>query len=139
MEDAAILAQGGRVVLLSVPPLALTNGPVPITLVDRVMLLSIAYADPVDLIAADESQFRHGGVLVPVEPPAGLNLYEHVELEISTEFAGTIRVAGQVVQLVPGAGVAVTFEAAAVRPLVEVARSVTSGSSPPAPPWRSPD
>jgi hypothetical protein len=92
------------------------------------MLLAIAYARPDDLIAADETQFRHGGVLVPVEPPAGLSLFERVELEIATEFAGSVRVAGQVVQLLPGAGVAVTFEPEAVRPLVEAARAVASGT-----------
>ena len=76
-----------------------------------------------DLLADDEAQFQRGGVLVRVEPPPGLALFETVELEIATSFAGSVVVAGQVVQLVPGAGVAVTFDPTGLANLVAAARA----------------
>jgi hypothetical protein len=56
----------------------------------------------------DEAQFAKGGLLVRVEPPTGTNLFEEVELELVT-LAGSIVVPAQVVQLMPGIGVALSF------------------------------
>jgi len=66
-------------------------------------------------------------VLVRIEPPAGMQLFETVELEVATGFAGSVVVPGQVVQLVPGAGVAVTFDPASLEPLVEAAKGGGKG------------
>lgn len=86
------------------------------------MRLRVQYDRPEDLIADDAAQFQRGGLLVRMEPPPGLALFEAVELEVATDFAGSVTVAGQVVQLVPGAGVAVTFDPKALEDLVASAR-----------------
>jgi len=94
----------------------------------------VTYDRPEELLADDEAQFQKGGVLVRIEPPPGLQLFETVELEVATGFAGSVVVPGQVVQLVPGAGVAVTFEPAVLEPLVEAAKGGGKGKKAPAPP-----
>jgi len=86
------------------------------------MRLRVTYDRPEELLADHEAQFQRGGVLVRIEPPAGLQLFETVELEVATGFAGSVVVEGQVVQLVPGAGVAVTFDPAALAGMVAAAR-----------------
>src|SRR5215470_11133574 len=98
------------------------------------MRLRVTYDRPEELLADDEAQFQRGGVLVRVEPPTGLALFETVELEIATGFAGTLVIPGQVVQIVPGAGVAVTFDPASVRSLVDAARGGEPPADAPSPP-----
>jgi hypothetical protein len=61
-----------------------------------------------DLVADSEQQFAAGGFLVRVEPPPGLELYATVELEIATADA-CVALPGQVMQTVPGVGVAIAF------------------------------
>lgn len=90
----------------------------------------MTYDQPEELLADHEAQFQRGGVLVRIEPPPGLQLFETVELEVATRFAGSVVVPGQVVQLVPGAGVAVTFDPAALGPLVDAAKSGGKGKKP---------
>lgn len=90
----------------------------------------MTYDQPEELLADHEAQFQRGGVLVRIEPPPGLQLFETVELEVATGFAGSVVVPGQVVQLVPGAGVAVTFDPAALEPLVDAAKSGGKGKKP---------
>ena len=55
------------------------------------MRLRVQYDRAQDLLADDEAQFQRGGVLVRVEPPPGLALFETVELEIATSFASRAR------------------------------------------------
>lgn len=70
-----------------------------------------------------DAQFAKGGFLVRVDPPAGLELFGEVELEIA--LGADAHVArGQVVQLVPGVGVAVAFAVdAPLRALIDKART----------------
>jgi hypothetical protein len=102
------------------------------------MRLRVQYDRPEELLADNEAQFQRGGVLVRIEPPAGLALFETVELEIATGFAGTLVLSGQVVQIVPGAGVAVTFDPSAVLSLVEAARGGEPAAEEPSPPRPKP-
>jgi len=102
------------------------------------MRLRVTYDQPEALLADHEAQFQRGGVLVRIEPPPGLQLFETVELEVATGFAGSVVVPGQVVQLVPGAGVAVTFDPASLEPLVDAAKSGGKGKKSPQPPQSKP-
>ena len=89
------------------------------------MRLRVRYRNPAELIADHEQQFTRGGLLVKAEPPKELELYASVELEI--HFGNEkLEIAGQVVQLMPGVGIAVGFApdaAAQLLPLVTTARS----------------
>lgn len=57
----------------------------------------------------NEAQFAKGGLLLRVEPPTGTTLFEEAELELVT-LAGSIVVPAQVVQRMPGIGVALSFD-----------------------------
>jgi hypothetical protein len=91
----------------------------------------VVYHRPADLLADDTAQFQNGGLLVRVEPPPELGLFDPVELELVTDFAGEALLSGQVVQLVPGAGVAVAFPPAATAALVAAARGAGDLPGPP--------
>jgi len=75
-----------------------------------VIRFRVRYSRPADLVKDDEAQFAKGGLLLRVEPPAGTNLFDGAELELVT-LAGSIVVPAQVVQLMPGIGVALSFDA----------------------------
>jgi hypothetical protein len=96
--------------------------------------LSVAYETAEALIADAESQFAKGGLLVRGDVPAGLALFEEVELAITYDEREVV-VNGQVVQMVAGAGVAVAFKptpeldelvAGARKPRVEKVRNVVA-------------
>ena len=72
------------------------------------MRFRVQYDCLADLVADSEQQFAAGGFLVRVEPPPGLELYATVELEIAAADTG-VALPGQVVQTVPGVGVAIAF------------------------------
>ncbi len=72
--------------------------------------LFVRYSRPADLVADFETQFQEGGLLVRVEPPAGAKLFDDVELQLET-LAGRLVLPAQIVQIVAGAGVALTFDA----------------------------
>ncbi|HJZ88481.1 MAG TPA: hypothetical protein VKN99_25085 [Polyangia bacterium] len=74
------------------------------------MRLRVRYSCPAQLVADHDHQFVRGGLLVRVEPPPGVTLFEEVELEVVGPSGQTVVMPGQVVQLLPGVGVAVTFE-----------------------------
>jgi hypothetical protein len=80
-----------------------------------------------------EEQFLKGGLLVRVEAPAGVQLFDTVELELVTQ-AGTFVLPAQVVQRVPKVGVALSFDATGADLLaaVDEARDAgeTAGGSP---------
>jgi hypothetical protein len=88
-----------------------------------VIRFRVRYSRPADLVADDEAQFAKGGLLLRVEPPSAMRLFEDAELELVT-LAGSIVVPAQVVQLLPGIGVALSFDAtqAALRAAVDEAR-----------------
>jgi len=83
----------------------------------------VRYSRPADLVTDDAAQFAKGGLLLRVEPPTGTRLFEDVELEL-VALARSVVLPAQVVQLVPGIGVAVSFDAtdAALREAVDEAR-----------------
>lgn len=94
------------------------------------MRFSVHYGNPAELVADHDGQFVKGGFLVRVDPPAGLELYQAVDLELSTE-AGSAVVTGQVVQIVAGVGVAVAFSPGDdVAELVAAARLAGAGGAP---------
>ena len=93
---------------------------------ESIVRLRVRYRRPSELVADHDQQFVRGGLLVRVEPPPGLELYGAVELEVVAPGAPSVIVQGQVVQLLPGVGVAVGFAPNALAALdgaVEAARS----------------
>jgi hypothetical protein len=68
----------------------------------------VHYHGLADLTADHDQQLAHGGLMVRVEPPEGLQLFDDVELEIETA-RGTFEIAAQVVQIFPGKGIALFF------------------------------
>jgi hypothetical protein len=95
----------------------------------------VSYHRPAELVADHDQQFVQGGFLVRVEPPDGINLWDAVMLEIVTAEA-RMEIAGQVVQMIPGAGVAVAFsiaEAADLTAAVAAARAASDSAGTGAP------
>ena len=89
------------------------------------MRLRVRYRNPAELIADHDQQFARGGLLVKAQPPADLELYGAVELEILSG-NDKVELAGQIVQILPGVGIAVAFApdaAAQLAPLVAAART----------------
>jgi hypothetical protein len=81
----------------------------------RVLKLRVTYHRAADFAADDEAQFCKGGLLVRVPPPADLELFSEVALEIVRGAArATLR--AQVVQTAPH-GIAVMFDRAALAAL----------------------
>jgi len=73
-----------------------------------VIRFRVRYHGLADLAADHDQQLAHGGLMVRVEAPGGLELFDDVELEIVTA-AGTYEIAAQVVQIFPERGVALSF------------------------------
>jgi hypothetical protein len=85
--------------------------------------LRVRYRNPAELIADHDQQLARGGLLVKAQ--AELELYAEVELEIGFGNDKVV-LTGQVVQLLPGVGVAVGLApdaVAQVAPLVQTART----------------
>ena len=91
------------------------------------MRFRVTYARAADLVADAERQFAHGGLLVALPPPTGLDRGASVELEILSPH-GHVRVPATVIAPLPGAGVAVAFDTAhpELRTLVAAARAARS-------------
>jgi hypothetical protein len=88
------------------------------------MRLRVTYERPEDFLAEHDDQMVKGGLLVRGDPPAGIGLYQPVELEL--EVPGDLEpvvVTGQVVQVFAGVGVAVAFDAKPLAPVVAAARA----------------
>lgn len=88
--------------------------------------LRVRYGRTADFLADASQQLAHGGLLVRVDPPAGVDRGGPVELTIATP-VGTQVVTGQILQLLAGAGVAVGFDASVVADLVAEARAAGGG------------
>jgi len=95
--------------------------------------LRASYASASGFLADHDAQMLKGGLLVRGEAPAGLALFDTVELELTGDFppldAGLV-LSGQVVQIVAGVGVAVTFDPAAVAPAVAALREAETAAAP---------
>lgn len=90
--------------------------------------LRVEYTRAADLVADHDQQFVKGGLLVKGQVPAGLALFDPVELELAPPHgAPPVVVAGQIVQLVPGVGVAVAFQASA-SPALQAAVAAARGA-----------
>jgi hypothetical protein len=97
----------------------------------------VAWHRAADLVADHDAQLVHGGLLIRVEPPPGLALYEAVEIELAAELpagsaepVATLVVArGQVVQLLAGVGVAVAFDPSGLAAMVAAARAAAIGAN----------
>jgi hypothetical protein len=93
--------------------------------------LCIRYLCAADLSRDLAEQFNRGGVLVKVEPPSGLTLYAAVELVVAHPH-GQVTLGGQVVQLLPGVGIAVAVANVELAALGEALASMPAqGSGPP--------
>jgi hypothetical protein len=68
----------------------------------------VRYHGLADFTADHDQQLAHGGLMVRVEAPEGLKLFDDVELEIETA-AGTFHIGAHVVQIFPGMGIALSF------------------------------
>ena len=89
------------------------------------------YEDATALLADAEQQFARGGLLVRVEPLPEVELFAPVRLVVSTPF-GSVTIAAQIIQMMPGLGVAVGFSVEAVPGLPELldaARSSSEGTA----------
>jgi len=98
--------------------------------------LSVRYTAPEDFLGEHETQMTRGGLLVRGDPPPGIALYDRVELEIRGDFAALetpVVVAGQVVQIFAGVGVAVTFDPSPLAGAVSAARSPAPVAAKPPP------
>jgi len=73
-----------------------------------VLRFRVRYHGLADLAADHDQQLAHGGLMVRVEAPEGLKLFDAVELAIETP-SGAFEIAAQVVQVFPGRGVALSF------------------------------
>ncbi len=69
-----------------------------------------SYHNAASLLRDHEQQFARGGLLVRVEPLPEVELFEAVELELATPY-GVVVIEVQVIQMLPGMGVAVGFTA----------------------------
>jgi hypothetical protein len=94
--------------------------------------LRVTYERPQDLVVDDEQQFARGGLLVRVEAPAGSDRGEAVALTLASPL-GTVTLEARVIQVLPGAGIAVGFDAAspALRRLIAAARAAGSAAGSP--------
>jgi hypothetical protein len=85
------------------------------------MRFVVRYHRAQDLLADHDAQFRHGGVLVRVSPPPGLNRDDRIEIVVAA--AGVeVTCQARVAQILPGAGVAALFDPGALAELIETAR-----------------
>jgi hypothetical protein len=92
------------------------------------------YESPSELKADHDEQMVKGGLLVRGAPPAGLTLFDAVELEIGGRFApleqSPVVVRGQVVQMIAGVGVAVVFDPAPITAALSASESAPRPESP---------
>ncbi len=88
------------------------------------MKLRVTYERHQDVIEDHEQQFARGGLLVRVDPPAGLEQRAAMELEIVTP-DGAVVLPCEALQVFPGVGVAVAFDPASaeLKALVDSAHS----------------
>src|SRR5688500_2050318 len=88
------------------------------------MRLTVTYTRPEDLLTEHDEQMKRGGLLVRGEPPAGVALFQDVELAITGAFLEEpVVVKAQVVQVIAGIGVAVAFDPAPLAGAVAAARN----------------
>jgi hypothetical protein len=71
----------------------------------------VTYHRGADLVRDHETQLAHRGLLVKVEPPEGLELYDAASLEIALG-AESVATEGKIVQMIPSFGVAIAFDSA---------------------------
>jgi len=86
------------------------------------VLLRVTYDAVEEFLRDHEEQIARGGLLVRGDAPAGLERGASVELVLVTP-VGSVTLAGQVIQVLAGAGVAVTVDPGAVSELAEAARA----------------
>ncbi len=86
------------------------------------MQLRVTYDGVEEFLRDHEEQIARGGLLVRGDAPAGLERGASVELELVTP-VGSVTLAGHVIQVLAGAGVAVTVDPGAVSQLAEAARA----------------
>lgn len=84
--------------------------------------LRVRYGRTADFLTDASQQLAHGGLLVRVAVPAGVDRGAPVELTVETP-VGTQVVSGQILQVLAGAGVAVGFDASLLADLVAAAQA----------------
>lgn len=95
----------------------------------ELLRLEVRYESIADFLADARAQLAHGGLLVRGEPPASADRGVAVELTVVTP-VGSRAVAGQVLQVLAGAGVAVGFDSSLLAELVEMAEAAERTSTP---------
>jgi hypothetical protein len=91
--------------------------------------LRVTYDGIDEFLRDHEEQIARGGLLVRGDAPPGLERGAQVELELVTP-VGSVTLAGQVIQVLAGAGVAVTVDPHAVSQLAEAARAAGQRTAP---------
>lgn len=97
------------------------------------MLLRVHYGRPQDLVRDFEQQLARRGLLVRVEEAASAEQFSAAELELVAPDGSSVTLATTVVQVFPGVGVALAFDAAALaslEPLVGAARAAGEADGP---------
>ena len=93
------------------------------------MQLRVTYDGVNEFLRDHEEQIVRGGLLVRGDAPPGLERGAQIELELVTP-VGSVTLAGQVIQVLTGAGVAVTVNPDAVSQLAEAARAAGQRAAP---------
>jgi hypothetical protein len=91
--------------------------------------LEVRYERIGDFLADARAQLAHGGLLVRGEPPAGADRGTPIELVVATP-VGSRTVAGQVLQVLATAGVAVGFDPSLLADLVALAEAAENAPPP---------
>jgi hypothetical protein len=91
--------------------------------------LRVTYDGVDEFLRDHQEQIVRGGLLVRGDVPPGLERGAAVELELVTP-VGSVTLAGQVIQVLAGAGVAVTVDPGAVSKLAEAARAAGQPRAP---------
>lgn len=84
--------------------------------------LRVRYGRTADFLTDASQQLAHGGLLVRVDVPAGVDRGAPVELTVETPVGSQV-VSGQVLQVLAGAGVAVGLDASLLADLVGAAQA----------------
>ncbi len=93
------------------------------------MRLRVIYGSAADFLVDYRSQIARGGLLVRVQPTDPLERGADIELEVVTP-VGIVRLTAQVIQVLAGAGIAVTVGVASLSGLVDAAEADARSGQP---------
>lgn len=95
------------------------------------------YSRPADLVRDYDTQVAKGGLFLRLEPPADLSLYQAAEVVVVGPRGEQVVLAGQIVQVAPGVGLAVAFPKPSPELAALVEQQRRAGDAPGEPPVHS--